>query len=152
MRVILFKYTNFCINHWLTFEGHFIWIFEYLNICAHHCPNLLLLFSKVQCFYFLDQAGPASIDFWLITCYVIPTSPLPTIRTRLSQLIWVFRKVWWAPLHRWRPVEGSREGNCWENVNPQLSLTCHMSHAMCSVSVVMCNVFLFCFLQMKCCW
>ena len=41
---------------------------------------------------------------------LMPTSPLPTTLTRLSQVIWVFRKVWWAPPHWWRPVFCLREG------------------------------------------
>ena len=34
----------------------------------------------------------------------MPTSPLHTTLTQLSQVIWLFRKVLWTPPHRWRPV------------------------------------------------
>ena len=121
-----------------------IWIFEYL--CSSLSKPIAVVF-KGPVFYFLDQAGPASIDFWLITCYVIPTSPLPTIHTRLSQLIWVFRKVCWAPPHRWKPVEDLGRVTVERIFTPSevSCVTCHMSHAMCSVSVVMCNGFCFAF-------
>ena len=68
--------------------------------------KLSLLFSKVCCFNLLSQAGLARINVWLITCYDNHTSTSTTTTlTRLSQVIWMFRKVRWAPPHRWRPVD-----------------------------------------------
>ena len=63
--------------------------------------NLMLLFSKVCCFNFIYQAS--MLGWWP----VLLTSPLPTTLPRLSQVNWVFRKVWWAPPHLWRPVDDS---------------------------------------------
>ena len=62
----------------------------------------LLFFLKVCCYNFYTKlVYQASMFGWKP---FVPTSLLPTTLTRLLQVNWVIREVWWAPPYLWRTV------------------------------------------------